>query len=332
MHIVFFGAGAIGCHTGAAWLSSVAAAGGRITLIGRPSRLSALRDHALDLSGGHNVNVAPGALHITDDPQILSEADLIVLTHKAGALPDAIDAIRAHSAEKTPILSLLNGVAPVRLLRQSLPERDCLAGMVPYNVVWQSNTHLHRTGAGNIALQRHPATEWLAAAGVEIDLHPDLTPIQYGKLLLNLANPINALAGIPLYDMLLDRGYRLVLSAAIAEALNVYDQAGIGWTQVGPNNPRLALRMLRAPTWLFRLVVLRKQRLDRSAMTSMASDLRAGRLTEIDILSGEIATLGRQHEISTPVNSALVRLVKSAETGDSVGPVASQQLLREVGL
>lgn len=332
MHIVFFGAGAIGCHTGATWLSSVTGAGGRITLIGRPSRLSALRDHALNLSGEQCGSVAAGGLHITDDPQTLSEADLIVLTHKAGALPDAIEAIRAYSGEKTPILSLLNGVAPVRLLRDALPERGCLAGMVPYNVVWQSTTHLHRVGPGNIALQRHPATEWLAAAGVEIDQHGDLGPIQYGKLLLNLANPINALAGIALYDMLLDRGYRLVLSAAITEALNVYDQAGIRWTQVGPNSPRLAARMLRAPTWLFRLAVLRKQRLDRSAMTSMASDLQAGRLTEIDILSGEIATLGRQHGISTPINSALVRLVKSVETGERVGSLESPQLLREVGL
>jgi 2-dehydropantoate 2-reductase len=300
MHIVIFGAGAIGCYTGGSWCEAVAKAGGRITLVGRKSTLDPVADNGLHLSGPDSIRITPDALAVTDDPQVLCDADLVVLAMKGHALPNAIEVIRAYANTQAPILSLLNGLAPIRTLRNAFPDRDCIAGMVPFNVVWQDQDRLHRTGPGEIAVQSHAATEWLAKAGAAVALHADLTLTQYGKLLLNLANPVNALAGIPLYDMLLDPGYRQVMGQALKEALFVYDGAGIKWAQVGPNNPRLACYMLRAPTWLFKEIVLRKQALDRKSMTSMAEELRAGRLTEIDILSGEIVRLGRTHAIPTP--------------------------------
>lgn len=330
MHIVIFGAGAIGCYAGGSWCGAVAKAGGRITLVGRKSTLDPIADNGLLLSGSGSTAIAPDALAVTDDPQVLRDADLIVLAMKAHALPKAIKDIRAIAKTQAPILSLLNGLAPIRTLRDAFPDRDCIAGMVPFNVVWQDQARLHRTGPGEIAVQSHAATEWLAKSGTAVALHDDLTPTQYGKLLLNLANPVNALAGIPLYDMLLDPGYRQVMGQALKEALHVYDRAGIEWAQVGPNNPRLACYMLRAPTWLFKAIVLRKQALDRKSMTSMAEDLRAGRLTEIDILSGEIARLGRTHAIATPVNDSLVRLVKSVETGDRKSGLSARQLRDEI--
>ena len=41
------------------------------------------------------------------------------------------------------------------------------------------------------------------AAGVPLTLHADLAPLQWGKLLLNLNNPVNALSGLPLRAQLL---------------------------------------------------------------------------------------------------------------------------------
>lgn len=316
MHIVIFGAGAIGCYVGGSWCGAVTRVGGRITLVGRKTMLDPVAENGLQLSGPYRTGVAPDALAVTDDPQVLRDADLVVLAMKAHALPKAMEDIRRYAKVHAPILSLLNGVAPIRMLRAACPDRECIAGMVPYNVVWKDKTQLHRSGPGEIAVQSHPVTEWLVHAGATAKLHADMAPIQYGKLLLNLANPVNALAGIPLYDMLLDPGYRRLMGMALKEALDVYDHAGINWVQIGPNNPRLARYMLHAPTWLFQAIVLRRQALDRLSMTSMAEDLRAGRPTEIDILSGEIVALGQKHGFATPVNQALVDLVKSVEAGE----------------
>ena len=48
-------------------------------------------------------------------------------------------------------------------------------------------------------------------------------------------------------------------------------------------------------------------------MTSMASDLSAGRLTEIGTINGEIMRLGKIAGVETPVNTALHDLVRQFE-------------------
>jgi 2-dehydropantoate 2-reductase len=45
----------------------------------------------------------------------------------------------------------------------------------------------------------------------------------------------------------------------------------------------------------------------------MLQDLRAGRRTEIDALSGAVADLASRHEVKAPINSALATLIRAAE-------------------
>lgn len=315
--VAILGAGAIGCFVGAAWGGAI----GSMTLVGRPALKQALDGRPLSIDGA-----LPVSVDVRTDALALAQADVIVLTMKSRGLKAAMDQISEHVSKGAVLISLLNGTAPVRDLRARFPDRDVIAGMVPFNVVWADDTQLHQSGSGQIALERHPMTTWLADLGLPVDLHADLGPIQHGKLLLNLANAVNALSGKPLYDMLSDRAYRRVYAASIEEALKVYEAGNVPWVQVGPNNPRLALRMLRAPNWLFHLVVLRRQKLDRTSMTSMAGDLMAGRPTEIETINGEITRLGAQHGVATPVNDSLIRLVKAGQT------MSADALMAEVGL
>ncbi|WP_179380085.1 2-dehydropantoate 2-reductase [Jannaschia marina] len=301
--IAILGAGAIGTWAGGLW-----AGAGDVTLIGRPRVIDGLRGAALRLSGAPDPAAQPT---LSTAPEALEEADLIVLATKATALEPAMAEIARHARTDAAILSLLNGLDPVRRLRARFPERDVLAGMVPFNVVWEGPSTLHRTGAGTLAVERHALTA--ALPGVE--RHDDLTALQYGKLLLNLVNPVNALAARPLRSTLLERGYRRVFAAALAEALRVYRAAGVEWRQVGPTSPWVATQALRAPTWVFERLVLRRQKLDPTSMTSMASDLAVGRATEIDVLNGEIPRLAQTVGTRAPVNARLVTLVQEVEAG-----------------
>ncbi|WP_370400499.1 2-dehydropantoate 2-reductase [Sulfitobacter sp. JB4-11] len=332
MNLVVLGSGAIGCWVGASWNTGVRAAGGNVTLIGRDATLEALNNAPLRLSEQGAAERTEDALTLTTDPAALAGADVIVLAMKSHALTAAMAQIEAHARADAVLICLLNGIAPVRDLRARFPDRKVVAGMVPFNVVWTAPTHLHRTGTGQIAVERHRVTEWLSKSGADIALHDDLTPLQHGKLLLNLVNAVNALAGVPLYQMLADRGYRRVFAASLAEALAVYDKGGIDWAQVGPNSPRMAYRMLRAPNWLFRWAVLRRQGLDRRSMTSMAADVQAGRPTEIDTINGEITRLGALHGVPTPINQCLVDLIRAVEQGARPPALSAEALQREVGL
>ena len=92
---------------------------------------------------------------------------------------------------------------------------------------------------GALAVQGEPQdlalNAWqtaLARVGMRLNLHADLAPIQWGKLLLNLNNPVNALSGLPLRDELLQRGYRRILAALQQEALDLLDAAGLPVAQV----------------------------------------------------------------------------------------------------
>ena len=334
--VVFLGAGAIGCFLGAHWAAAVQAAGGRIGLIGRDATWAQIGAGPLRLTGGTAADTDLSLLDLHDSPEALSEADLIVLTLKSIGLERAIEEIRAYAAEGTPILCLLNGVSAVEQLGAALPAHPVIAGMVPFNVVWASGNHLHRSSAGQLKLERTPVStalaEIIAPTGAPAELQDALKPIQYGKLLLNLINPINALSGLPLHAMLCQSGYRRIYAATLREALRVYDEAGVTWQTVGPLSPRLVQWLLRLPDALFNRTLLRLQKLDPASMTSMAVDLAAGRPTEIDAITGEILRLAASADCPAPINTALFNLIKAHEAaptpqqGHSAAALA--QLLR----
>jgi len=304
-----------------------------VTLIGREKTFQGFRDTVLELSGVSSARLKPGVMDLATEPGALAQAELIVLATKSTGLEQVIHDLAGFAPKPVPVISLLNGVAPVRQLREALPGRQIIPGMVPFNVVWKSPAHLHRSSAGELVMERCGATEALARAvqGTEaaITLYDDLVPVQYGKLLLNLVNPINALSGMTLYKMLSQRDFRRIYSAVLSEALDVYDAAGINWQKVGPISPKQGAWLLGLPDWLFNHSLLKVQKIDRATMTSMAVDLASGRETEIDMLNGEIKRLAALAGVGAPLNSRLVELIKGADA-----PVAcsADALAAELGL
>jgi 2-dehydropantoate 2-reductase len=314
--IVILGAGAIGCYVGAHW----ARAGLPVVLLGR-AHLHRLAQTGLIASRG--VNLPPQAFalspQIADHPSILQNASLIVVTVKSTALGTAIGEIEHYANPETPILCLLNGLSAVRDLRAAFPNRAIAAGMVPFNVVWQSENTLQRSSVGDVVAQAMPVTEMLTArlqtCGEPLRLSTDITAVQHGKLLLNLNNPINALSGLSLYAQLRQRPYRLAYAAILHEAISILNTAKIAHAKSGPLPAKAIVQMLRAPNWLFNTVALRLQKLDPTSQTSMAQDLAAGKPTEIDTINGEIQKIAAETGQTAPINNALIQLVKQAQSG-----------------
>jgi 2-dehydropantoate 2-reductase len=214
----------------------------------------------------------------------------------------------------TLVVSLQNGVSNCAAASQAGPTLDVLPGMVPYNVAEVGPGVFHRGTAGRLAAKDDPSLRpWLPVferAGVPIDLHADLLPVQWGKLLLNLNNPVNALSGLPLRDQLMQRGYRRCFAALIDEALGVLGSAGIAPAQVAAVPARRLPTVLRLPDWLFRIVAARMLRIDAKARSSMADDLALGRRTEIDALCGEVVRLAQDHDVEAPRNARMFALLE----------------------
>jgi 2-dehydropantoate 2-reductase len=99
-----------------------------------------------------------------------------------------------------------------------------------------------------------------------------------------------------------------------------------------PIPPRFVPAMLRLPTPLFRLAAARVLRIDPKARSSMWEDLTRRKPTEIDYLQGEVVALGRREGVATPVCSAVIALIKKAETAGAGPPGIAPAQIRKAAM
>jgi 2-dehydropantoate 2-reductase len=308
--IVIFGAGAIGC-----WIGGRLAVGGAdVVLVGRPRVLGEL-ERGLQISelGGGQWTVHPA---LALEPPATSDGDLILVCTKSA---QTAEAARALATCPGTIVSMQNGVRNPDVLRAALPGRRVLAAMVPFNVVKRGPGSYHRGSGGTLAVENAGAAAPLAEACVRADLalelRDDMLAVQWAKLVMNLNNAINALAGIPLAAELAQRGYRRILAAAQREALDLLRAARLPVARLTVVPPRWMPRLLALPDPVFRRLAGRVVAIDPYARSSMWDDLEAKRPTEIDYINGEVVALAERLGTRAPVNAALVALVRAAEQG-----------------
>ncbi|MGW4245077.1 2-dehydropantoate 2-reductase [Nocardia sp. NPDC004722] len=329
--VTVLGAGSIGCYVG----GRLAAAGAEVTFVGRPRVVEELRTFGLHLTDldGDSVRLAPDAFRTATEPS--GDTDLVLIAVKSAGTATAAAELAGLVKPGTVVISLQNGIGNDAVIREILPTCVVLAGMVMFNVVHHGQGHFHRGTTGTVDIADDPVLNRFAPifgkSGLGFKRHPDLLPVQWAKLLLNLNNPINALSGRPLREELGTRDYRRCLSLAQREALAAMAAARIRPARLTPLPPEAMARLLTMPDTVFRKVAGKVLAVDPVARSSMADDLAAGRKTEIPWLCGEIVSLGAMVGIPTPVNQKLIDLVTAAENGDRrtwSGPELLEQLSR----
>ena len=315
--VLVMGAGSVGCYIGAC----LQAAGATVDFVGRPRALDALCAHGLrvtDLDGA-DLTLPAEALRLHECVPPRLEPALVLLCVKSTGTAEAARELAEQLPFNTLVLSLQNGLRNAELARSNGRGLRFLPGMVPYNIAELSPGHYHRGTTGQLAAQDPAAlTAWqpgFAAAGIPLELHADLAPVQWGKLLLNLNNPVNALSGLPLLAELLHAGHRRQFAALVHEALGVLHAAGITPAKLTPLAWPAFVRVLRLPTPLFRLLAAKMLRIDPRARSSMADDLALGRATEIDALCGEVVRLAQSIGSRAPLNEAMVARIRALHWG-----------------
>jgi 2-dehydropantoate 2-reductase len=316
-HIVVHGAGAIGLWIGGCWRLS----GLPVSFIGREKVQREIAENGLTLTDGRGrrFEMRPVEVDFSVNPKQLKRADVIVLAVKSTGTEAAAKEIAKHGRKGATVISFQNGVGNVETLKHALPGFNVLAGMVPFNVAGLGNGRWHKGVAGDLWAEDHEITrrikERVGDKPGKLILSDDMVGVAWGKLLINLNNAVNALSGRPLLEQLSDRDYRRVFAASQIEALEILKAAGIAPAKLGPFPPNLLPHIIGAPDWIFRRLVLKVQKIDAKARSSMADDFAAGRATEIDHLNGEVVRLARSIGRSAPVNEAIVALVRQAELG-----------------
>jgi len=190
----------------------------------------------------------------------------------------------------------------------------------------------HRATSGDIVIEQDGANtaDRLSVPGLRMRPTPDIAGVQWGKLLVNLNNALNALADLPLRQQLAQRAWRMLFADQMAEGLAAIKAEGIKPVSSTPVPVSWTPPLLRLPDAVFAVVLGRTMKIDPEARSSMWEDLRRGRRTEIDYLQGVITAIADRHGLQVPISRRIVALVKSAEADGKGSPkLAPDQIRRQ---
>ncbi|WFU32643.1 2-dehydropantoate 2-reductase [Bradyrhizobium brasilense] len=323
------GAGSIGCFVG----GTLAAAGRRVVLLARPRLIQEIAGSGLRVSSfdGSERTVSADRLIVSDDPSILSDVQTVLVTVKSADTAAMADVIARHAPDDAAVISLQNGVGNVPLLRDRLPGRRVLGGMVPFNVVALGDGRFHRSTSGDIVIAQDDAgtAARLSVPGLAIKPTGDIDGVQWGKLIVNLNNALNALSNIPLRQQLAQRGWRRLLADQMAEGLAAVRAEGIAPVSPTPLPSSWMPPLLRLPDALFDMLLGRTMKIDPEARSSMWEDLQRGRRTEIDYLQGVITAIADRRGLEAPLSRRVIALIRKAEADGKGSPGLTPEQIRD---
>jgi len=314
------GAGSIGCFVG-----GMLAAGGRdVALLARPRMIDEIETNGLRPTSfeGFDRTIAANRFALSENPSVFSDAAVVLVTVKSADTAEMADIIAANAPPDVVVVSLQNGVGNTAVLRNRLRGRRVLGGMVPFNVIALGKGRFHRATSGDIVVEQDEArtAEKLSVPGLKMRPTDNIDGVQWGKLLLNLNNALNALADLPLRRQLGQRSWRRLFADQIAEGLVAIRAEGIRPVSPTPIPAGWMPSLLRLPDPIFDVLLGRTMKIDPEARSSMWEDLQRGRRTEVDYLQGVITDIAERRGLAAPLSRRIVELIRQAERAAKGSP------------
>lgn len=292
----------------------------------RAEHASALEEKGLRVSGKHAFTAR---LRATADPRELPEIDLAILATKATQL-DAAASKLAGLVSGATVMTIQNGLGAEEIVRRhgDWPlvsavtfmsgdrhgdthveyELDTPTWMGPY-----AGTKTSYERVGEIA-------QLLRDAGLEAEAFPDLLPAQWSKLIFNATvNTVAALTDLGHVGLFAreeaptDLGH--LVHELMDEGLRVADAAGV---------------QLHEDPWEMNVLAVRRgetRESDYAHVPSMLEDVRAGRRTEVDFITGALVGEAERLGVPVPLHTTMYRLVKGREAafpGAGQAPAAAE--------
>ncbi len=305
MRVVVLGAGAVGCYFG----GMLARGGHEVVLVGRGVHVDAVNARGLRIETAAFDEVVPVAA--STDPAAAAGADVVLVCVKSSDSHEAANALAPHlprpdagpgtdRPEGGPIvLSLQNGLDNADRIAAVLG-RPVLPAVVYVATEMAGPGHVRHHGRGELVVETGVAAtrlrEEFAPAGIPLHLVPDVRVALWAKLAANCGwNALSAVTDRP-YGWLAEvDGMPEVVADAVAECRAVAAADGV-----------------EVPGSLFEDVASLAHSMA-GQRSSTAQDLARRRPSEIDHLNGYVARRGAELGVPTPVNRALLALVKAFE-------------------
>ncbi len=299
MRITVFGSGGLGGYFGAL----LARAGHEVTFIARGPHLEAMRARGLQVNSVHgDFHLHP--VRATDRAEEAPPADLVLYAVKTYHIPETAGMLPRLLGPEGVVLTTQNGVeAPDQVAAVVGAERT-LAGAVwvvsrieAPGVIRQESA-FRRIVIGELNGQLTPRAQAiaraLAEAGAEAEATAEIRKVLWTKFLFIAAIsgvgsvvrlPVGAWREVPETRALLEQAMREIEAVARAEGVAL-DPDVVPQTMAFIDN--------LAP----------------GATASMQRDVEAGRLLELEAMSGAVVRIGRRHGLPTPVHAFIYAVLK----------------------
>jgi len=276
--------------------------------------------HISGVQGEHRIPLQG----VKEIPDLSGPKEVVFLATKANDVMEAGKALLPFLKESSVVVSLQNGICEDDLAE--ILGRNRVIGCV---VAWGASMHgpgeLEITSGGEFVIGgldeqskgRLPLIKRMLDAVAPTRISENIMGELYSKLIINSCiNSLGVIAGKKLGELLAMKGARQVFTAIMREAMAVAAAMGIKVEPGGGGKldyyrflegSGVLSRMKR--DLLIRIIGFKYRRIKSSSLQS----LERGRKTEIDYLNGYICARGRKHGVSTPINDAVVRMIKEIE-------------------
>ncbi len=236
---------------------------------------------------------------VTDPAQLEEPADWVLLCTKTYQTDSAAPWLARLCAPSTRIAVLQNGIGHVERIAPFAGGATVLPAIVYYNGerLAPDRVRLRQGSDRDIAVPDDDCgrafAELFAGTPLRVALSDDFAALAWRKLLINaVANPITALT-LQRQAVLRRPDVRELCLKILDEAVAVARAEGVRLTDDEP---------ARALATLFTF--------SGELGTSMYFDRLAGRRLEVEALTGAIVAAGERHGIATPLNRALLTLLR----------------------
>ena len=151
----------------------------------------------------------------------------------------------------------------------------------------------------------------------EVVIADNIRGAQWTKLLINQVNALPAITGLSVQQTIAHPDLRGVIARAMVETVAVGDAAGARWGTIGSVDAEAVARVRAGgPLAASDLALALSAGMGEVPNpASMLQSIRRGRTTEVDAINGAVVDFGTSLGVSTPVNAALVGLVRKAQAG-----------------
>jgi len=241
----------------------------------------------------------------TVDPNEIGPVDIMIVFVKYMLLEQALKSAKSMIGKSTIVLSLQNGIGNYDEIAKVVPEEQICCGTTAHGSTFLEPGHVRHMGTGitNVGTIKggraiaEKVAEALRLGGFEVAVRDNVMELIWHKLFANIA--INAVTA------LLDQ-----TNATVSE--NPYERI------LAEKMVREAVSVANATGCHFNVEAELKTAYDVAINTganrsSMLQDVTRQRETEIKIINGAVAKIGKEAGIPTPYNDVICYLVQAKQ-------------------